>query len=158
VAQALPGHKYFGVDLSPFYVEAARTNLSGVPDVTLTAENAEALPYRDGYFDIVSSVYLFHELPRSARRHVFAELYRVLKPGGVVVVEDSAQLSDADDIAYWLENFSSEMHEPYYRDYLRDDLATALTQAGFRVDSTDPCWVAKVVTGHKVAEAEQRAG
>lgn len=158
VARALPGHKYYGVDLSPFYVEAARKNLETIRDVTLAAENAESLPFRDGYFDIVSSVYLFHELPRNTRRRVFAEMHRVLKPGGLIVVEDSAQLSDAADIAYWLENFSAEMHEPYYRDYLRDDLATLFESSGFRVNSTSPCWVAKVVTGHKAPQVERRAG
>jgi SAM-dependent methyltransferase len=32
------------------------------------------LPFADGAFDIATSVYLFHELPRNARRNVLAEL------------------------------------------------------------------------------------
>jgi ubiquinone/menaquinone biosynthesis C-methylase UbiE len=148
MATAHPGQRYFGIDLSPFYVEAARGQLGAVPGVSLVADNAEAIPFRDGYFDAVTSVYLFHELPRSARRNVIAEMRRVLRPGGVVVIEDSAQYSESEPLAFFLENFAREMHEPFYRDYLRDDLGAMLQDAGFRVQATDPCWVAKVVTAH----------
>jgi ubiquinone/menaquinone biosynthesis C-methylase UbiE len=80
IAAALPGHQYVGVDLSPFYLETARKELANVAEVTLLADNAEKLPFRDGYFDAVTSVYLFHELPRKARRRVAHEMARVLRP------------------------------------------------------------------------------
>ena len=64
IARALPGQRYFGVDLSPYYVEEARRHLRDIPDVSLVSDNAEELPYRDDYFDASTSVYLFHELPR----------------------------------------------------------------------------------------------
>jgi ubiquinone/menaquinone biosynthesis C-methylase UbiE len=146
MATAHPGQRYFGMDLSPYYVEAAREQLAAVPGVSLVADNAETIPFRDGYFDAVTSVYLFHELPRNARRNVIAEMRRVLRPGGLVVIEDSAQYSESEPLAFFLENFAREMHEPFYRDYLRDDLGAMLQEAGFQVESTEPCWVAKVVT------------
>ncbi len=146
IASAHPGHRYFGVDLSPYYVEVARERLADVPQVTLVSENAEELPYRDGYFDVVTSVYLFHELPSDARRNVLREIRRVLAPGGLVVIEDSAQLSEAPDLAYFLARFSAEMHEPYYRGYVKDDLATLLAECGFEVvGKAERCFVAKVV-------------
>ena len=37
-------------------------------------------------------VYLFHELPPEARRAAAAEMARVLKPGGIVVLTDSVQV------------------------------------------------------------------
>jgi ubiquinone/menaquinone biosynthesis C-methylase UbiE len=149
IATALPGERYFGLDLSPFYVEVARERLRDVPDVSLVAENAESLPYRDGYFDAVTSVYLFHELPRDARRRVLGEMFRVLRPGGVLVIEDSAQLSESGEIASYLEGFVRAMHEPYYRGYIADDLALALTQCGFEVRCVESCFVAKVVHAQK---------
>lgn len=148
IAAAHPGHRYFGVDLSPYYVEVARERLADVPAVTLVAENAEKLPFRDEYFDVVVSVYLFHELPADARRNALREMRRVLAPGGLLVVEDSAQLSEAPDLAYFLSRFSAEMHEPYYRGYVKDDLSSLLRECGFEViGRPERCFVAKVVAG-----------
>jgi ubiquinone/menaquinone biosynthesis C-methylase UbiE len=149
LAHAWPQHSYHGLDMSPHYVRVARDRLKWVRELSLVAENAEHMPYRDEYFDAVVSVYLFHELPRDARRNVMREMWRVLKPGGTLVIEDSAQLADASEIAVFLEAFSKEMHEPYYRGYVRDDLAAALRETGFTVQRVEPCYVAKVVTATK---------
>jgi ubiquinone/menaquinone biosynthesis C-methylase UbiE len=147
IAAALPGHRYFGVDLSPYYVEAARDQLAAVPEVTLIADNAEALPYRDDYFDVVTSVYLFHELPRRTRRTVMREMARVLRPGGLMVVEDSAQLAEARDLAFFLQGFAAQVHEPFFRDYVRDDLAALIAdEAGLDVAGVQRAWLSKVVT------------
>lgn len=146
LAGAFPGARLHGLDLSPYYLELARARL---PGVSFVAENAESMPYRDGWFDAVVSVHLFHELPKDARRNVLAEIRRVLAPGGALVIEDSAQLSDAPEIAGSLETFGEEMHEPYYLSYIRDDLATMLEETGFEVDAVAPCFVAKVVSAKK---------
>lgn len=149
LARALPGQRYFGVDLSPHYLEQARQHLADIPEVTLVAENAEKLPYRDAYFDATTSVYLFHELPRRARARVMAELFRVTKPGGVVVLEDSAQLAEAADLTPILENFSRGMHEPFYRDYIKHDLSEVAEAAGFEVQKVERAWLSKVVTAFR---------
>jgi ubiquinone/menaquinone biosynthesis C-methylase UbiE len=140
------------LDLSPYYLQEAREVLADVPDVSFVAENAEQLPFRDGHFGIVTSVYLFHELPRPARRRVLAETFRVLEPGGLLVIEDSAQRAESGDLAYFLGRFSAEFHEPFYRDYIEDDLAGALAEAGFVVESVEPHYVAKVFVARKPAE------
>lgn len=149
IAEALPGQQYFGVDLSPFYLAEARDTLASVPEVSLVVENAEQLPFRDGYFDVVTSTYLLHELPRRARRRAVAEMARVLAPGGRLVLEDSAQLAEAADLAIFLESFASQMHEPYYRDYVQDDLAELVAEAGLRVGDVERTWLAKVLTARK---------
>jgi ubiquinone/menaquinone biosynthesis C-methylase UbiE len=148
---AHPSLRFFGVDLSPAYVQAARKLLADVPEASLAAENAESLPYRDGSFDVVTSVYLFHELPRAARRRVAAEMRRCCAPGGLVVVEDSAQLAESAMLAPTLGNFARDFHEPFYDDYLRDDLAEVLAGAGFRVESVAPAFVSKVVVARAPA-------
>lgn len=152
MAAALPRAKYYGVDLSPYYVESARRLLrDAAHDASFVAENAEAMPFRDDFFDAVTCVYLFHELPRNARRNVLREMFRVVRPGGLIVVEDSAQYAEAEDVAFFLERFSEEFHEPFHRDYLRDDLEGQLRECGFRVQRTEACFVSKIVVGEKVA-------
>lgn len=149
LAQAHPALAYFGIDLSPYYARRARHQLRDVAQLAIAVENAEAMPFADASFDIVTCVYLFHELPRNARRKVAREMLRVLRPGGLLVVEDSAQLSDSAAIEPALRNFPREFHEPFYDDYLGDDLAALFAELGAVVSSSRPHLVAKVVTAHK---------
>jgi ubiquinone/menaquinone biosynthesis C-methylase UbiE len=149
LAETHPELKLFGLDLSPYYIQEARETLSDIADVSLVADNAEDMPFSDGLFDVVTSTYLFHELPKNARRNVIAELYRVLKPGGLLVIEDSGQYAEASELRFFLEQFPVDFHEPFYRDYLKDDLAIPLADAGFELTSVSPCFVAKVVVARK---------
>ena len=146
---AHPELKLYGLDLSPYYVQEARSLLRDVPDASFVAENAESTPFADGRFDIVTSVYLFHELPRNARRNVLREAFRVLAPGGLIVLEDSAQRVESPEVAFFLERFPEDFHEPFYRDYLDDSLEAALEEVGFVVRSSEPHFVAKVVSATK---------
>ncbi len=149
---AMPHAVLTGVDLSPYYLDEARRQLArmGGAPIDMVAANAERLPQSDAEFDALTCVYLFHELPRNARRGVYREMFRVLRPGGRVVVLDSVQLSDAPEIVCFLERFQDELHEPFHRDYARDDLANGLSEAGFEVDiDGDPAYVTKVVAGRK---------
>ena len=147
LARAHPALDLWGVDLSPAYVKVAKRR---VRDATIAVENGEHMPFADGAFDIVTSVYLFHELPRNARRNVVREMQRVLRPGGLLVIEDSAQISESAEIATALREFPREFHEPFYADYLGDDLETMLADAGFAVTSVEPHLVAKVVVAKKL--------
>lgn len=146
---ALPHARLYGLDLSPYYVHAARELLAQVDDASFVVENAEAMPLSDGTFDAVTSTYLFHELPKNARRAALAEMLRVLKPGGLLVLEDSAQYAESEEVAFFLERFPEDFHEPFYRDYLKDDLAAMVREAGAQVRSVEPVFVAKVVVAQK---------
>ena len=145
LARTHPKLRLHGADLSPAYIRLARKRLEDVAELTLAVENAEALPWADATFDIVTSVYMFHELPRNARRNAIREIRRVLKPGGLVVIEDSAQLADSPELEPVLHGFPADFHEPFYEDYLADDLAAAFAGEGFFVQSSEPYLVAKVV-------------
>ena len=145
LSRAHPTMRLHGVDMSPAYIRTARKRLADLPEVTLAVENAEALPWADATFDVVTSVYLFHELPRNARRNVVREMLRVLRPGGLVVIEDSAQVSESAEIASALREFPREFHEPFYADYLEDDLAALVREVGFVEATVETHLVAKVV-------------
>ncbi len=149
LAIAHPRMRLHGADLSPPYIKKARERLAAVDELTLAVENGEALPWADATFDAVTSVYMFHELPRNARRNVMREMLRVLRPGGIVVLEESAKVSESPELANVLRNFPQEFHEPFYADYLEDDLADTLREVGFEVSSTEAHLVAKVVVGRR---------
>ncbi len=149
LARAHPAMRLWGVDLSPAYVRIARRRLAHVDEVALAVENAERLPFADATFDAATSVYLFHELPRNARRNVVRELYRVVRPGGLVVIEDSAQLAESPELETVLRQFPRDFHEPFYADYLEDDLAGVLAAQGFEPLAVEPQLVAKVVVARR---------
>ncbi len=150
-ARALPGSSLVGIDLSPWYAEFAQESFARLQLPALTERprvevgNAEALPFEAGSFDAVTSIFLLHELPRAVRRSALAEVRRVLAPGGLLVLEDAAQPSDSGEIAASLVQFSRDMHEPFFTDYLEDDLAQLAAECGFEVQSVAPHFVSKVV-------------
>lgn len=56
----------------------------------LTRMNAECLGYRNDTFDQVIVFFLFHEMPPEARANTYAEIARVVRPGGSVLVTEYA--------------------------------------------------------------------
>ncbi|HYC57496.1 MAG TPA: class I SAM-dependent methyltransferase [Candidatus Binatia bacterium] len=156
LGRALPQARLYGLDMSPFYVRHAQRSLDARLDVTLVAEDAVGMPWADGFFDAVASVYLFHELPQRVRRQVVREIHRVLRPGGTLVICDSAQLSDSAVIADALYGFAKGYHEPYYKSYLRDDLSALLIECGMEVAHAEPHLVSKVAVARKPLPARRR--
>jgi ubiquinone/menaquinone biosynthesis C-methylase UbiE len=153
---AMPDAELVGLDLSPYYLEEARATVGD--GVELVQGNAEAMPMADASFDAIVSVFLFHELPRNARRNVMREMFRVLRPGGRLVILDSVQVSDAEEIVYFLERFQRELHEPFYRDYIRDDLAAAVREVGFDVDiEGGAAYLTKVVAATRPSAVKRGA-
>jgi ubiquinone/menaquinone biosynthesis C-methylase UbiE len=147
---ALPEARLEGVDLSPYYVERASRRLRPGRD-RVRVGNAEDLGGPDDTFDAVTCGFLFHEMPRDARRRVAHELFRVLTPGGLAVVQDSMQRMDDNGHALeaFLEWFPSAYHEPYFKGYIDDDLAMVLEDAGFQVQLSDTVLFSKVVVARK---------
>jgi hypothetical protein len=57
-----------------------------------------------------------------------------------------------------LRAFHATYHEPYYKGYLRDDLAAVMSECGFELQSSTPHLVSKVVVGRKPQLARRRRG
>ena len=75
-----------GVDLIPSRLEAARLACPGV-DLQLT--HGSHLPFPDRSFDVASAATVFSSiLDVEVRRALFAEMERVVAPGGLVLVYD----------------------------------------------------------------------
>src|SRR5712671_3521074 len=148
---ALPGARLFGVDHSPHYLARARETLPREVDVSLICENAESLPFPDGHFDAATNVFLLHELPAEVRARILAEMARVVRPGGLVVVADSLQLRDAPELEHELHAFPDRFHEPYYPSYIQDDLAARVREAPLEVCEERLAFLTKVVVARRPA-------
>lgn len=144
VSDAFPGLRPTGIDLSPTYIEEARRHLKR-RRARLMVANAEALPLPDNSQDVVTTIFLYHELPPKVRRIVAAEFARVLKPGGLLVFVDSLQLGDVEDYDGLLELFPSGFHEPFYESYTREDLTALFGEAGLEPVSSRTAFVSKVM-------------
>ena len=146
IMQVYPRLKASGLDLSPSYTEAARNRLKPWKQVEILHEAAESMPVGDASFDIVVSIFLFHELPPRVRGQVLAEIRRVLKPGGVFILADSVQFGDYPQLDGLLEYFPHGFHEPYYKGYLGWDAETACRTAGFVPESRSLAFLTKIST------------
>lgn len=131
------------LDLSPFYLAKARENLKywrskrapgSIDTDTFIQAAAENMPAEDNTYDVVTCVYLFHELPPESRRKVAAEMARVCKPGGMVVLTDSVQLGDRSAFDATLGKFS-DFNEPFYGSYINEDLGSLMMDAGLTASS-----------------------
>jgi SAM-dependent methyltransferase len=91
-----PAGRVEAVDLCPqlldhLLVKAGREGLA--ERITPHVAAAQSLPFEDGVFDAAVSSYLLHELAEEAPA-MLAELARVLKPGGRLVVADFRRIED----------------------------------------------------------------
>jgi ubiquinone/menaquinone biosynthesis C-methylase UbiE len=134
-----------GLDLSAPYLSVAGRRLAHWSRVELIEGAAEAMPFGEGEFDIVSVIYLLHELPPRTRRAVVEEIRRVLKPGGTLIVVDSLQTGDEPDYDGLLDFFPFGFHEPYYASYVHEDL-DRLVGPGFVRDSSRLAYFSKVLS------------
>ncbi|MGE5268305.1 MAG: class I SAM-dependent methyltransferase [Thiohalocapsa sp.] len=133
-----------GLDLSAPYLGVARRRLRPWSRVTLVEAMAEAMPFGDAEFDVVSCIYLLHELPSAIRRAVVAEIRRVLKPNGTVILVDSLQTGDEPAYDALLSYFPLAFHEPYYLSYLAEDL-DELFSPGFTPEQRSLAYFSKVL-------------
>jgi ubiquinone/menaquinone biosynthesis C-methylase UbiE len=145
VRLAYPAMTLKGLDLSSAYLGEARRQLDGLRGAELIEAPAEKMPLGNASIDIVTSIFLYHELPPDVRRQVTAEIARVLKPGGQFVFIDSLQMGDKPGWDGLLEAFPYRFHEPYYRHYCTDDLDAMFGAAGLEPDMFSTPFLSKMM-------------
>ena len=96
----------------------------------LARMNAECLAYRDDSFDQVIVFFLFHEMPAEARHKTYAEIARVVRPGGSVLITEYA----ATPRRHWLYRFVPFRWllgrlEPFLPGFWQEDVAERLGDA-----------------------------
>ena len=94
-------YEVFGIDYNQRFVDRLRVKLAGSG---LTADirqgNVEALPYEDDYFDSIVNTMAFTAYPDGQK--AIAEMHRVLKPGGKIVMVDVDYPGDGNRLGTWI--------------------------------------------------------
>lgn len=131
--ESYPSAQITGVDLSLRALEHAQrvANVHGWP-WRLHQRPAERTGFPEASFDLVVSYILLHELPAEAIRAVFAEAFRVLEPGGDMIMSDVTRYADMDRLGVWRADSGARYGgEPYWRESANLDLAEVAREAGF---------------------------
>lgn len=142
---AWPGMKLTGIDLSAPYLGEARRLIGRTARVKLEEAAAEALPFDDASLDLVVSSFLLHELPQQIRGAAIAEMARVVKPDGLVVIVDSIQKGNRPEWDGLLDLFPYYFHEPYYADYVTGSLESWGAATDLALVSCEHAFLSKVV-------------
>src|SRR5215207_3812891 len=83
-----PGGTVQGIDPSGQAIAQAKS-LTHLANCTFSAGVAEALDAPDGSYDVVVTSLTIHHLPEALRPQAIDEMFRVLRPGGAVLIADS---------------------------------------------------------------------
>lgn len=91
-----PGGGAVGIDASREMIARARELAArSASAARFEVAAAEALPFEDGAFDVVVSRLVLHHLGGGLKSRALAEMLRVLRPGGRLVIADMASRAAA---------------------------------------------------------------
>jgi ubiquinone/menaquinone biosynthesis C-methylase UbiE len=94
-ARTAPDVKVTGLDADASILARARKKAAGAGlEIAFDEGWSTSLPYADASFDVLLSTLFFHHLQDDAKRETAAELVRVLRPGGRLVVGDVGRPQD----------------------------------------------------------------
>ena len=127
-----PERHYTGIDLTPKMIEVARSK--HMEGVDLVVGDCENLPFADNSYDVVICCQSFHHYPNA--QDFFNSVYRVLRPGGRLILRDMTMDSAA---VRW---FCNHIEMPLInllghgdvRVYGRDDVNLLCKKAGLRME------------------------
>jgi ubiquinone/menaquinone biosynthesis C-methylase UbiE len=133
IQEIYPHAKITGLDLSPYFLAVANYRAQQrQAKINWLHAQAESTGLPDASFDLVSIFLMCHELPQSATRQIFAEIRRVLRPGGYLAIMDMNPKSEVYKKmpAYILTLLKST--EPYLDEYFALDIEQTIVEAGFQ--------------------------
>ncbi|MGV2828142.1 class I SAM-dependent methyltransferase [Myxosarcina sp. GI1(2024)] len=144
--RAFPEAEVIGLDLSPHMLVMAeyKAKEAGL-DIQWLHGNAEATDFQNESFDLVTASLLFHETPPTVAQNILWEGFRLLKPGGEVIILDGNQ-----KVLRHTEWLTDIFEEPYIEVYARGSVDAWLGAANFvRIYTEDVWWTNQISWGIK---------
>jgi ubiquinone/menaquinone biosynthesis C-methylase UbiE len=135
-----------GLDLSPYMLVVAnyKAQQAGL-NIQWQHGLAENTGLEEASFDLVTASFLLHETPPKISQLILKECFRLIKPGGQVIILDGNQkrLRHAD----WLIKL---FQEPYSKVYAAESVDDWMKTAGFEAVRTKYVgWIQQVTRGIK---------
>ncbi len=135
VAQTFPNAEAHGIDVGAGLLRYAHARAAhlGVP-VHFSQQSAEQTDFEDASFDLIFSCAMLHETSTKAVPRIFAECYRLLAPGGVVVhLEVPIRASEATPFDLVRADFETRYNnEPFWLGAVSADYEAIARKAGFQ--------------------------
>ena len=122
----------YGVDISTKMLEEAKKKF---PSIKVETGDFNNIPFESDYFDLITSSFVFHEVPLSKREDAFKEVSRLLKQGGTLNLLDIG-FNNKSDMEEAKEKYREEWDdsEQYPFEY---ELRQYAEDAGLTVDKID---------------------
>ncbi|MFC4859353.1 class I SAM-dependent methyltransferase [Actinophytocola glycyrrhizae] len=135
VGRQYPGAELTGLDPDRKALARARRKArrAGI-DVRLDRGFAQELPYPDGSFDRVFSSLMLHHLDTASKDELLAEVRRVLRPDGLLVLADV--VVDEHGHGHGHRPGGHGRMSEHVRDNVGDAVARRIAAAGFTVEPT----------------------
>jgi ubiquinone/menaquinone biosynthesis C-methylase UbiE len=122
IAHRLPSATVTAWEASPFMIVVGRLYHKDIPNLRWKHGLVEKTELPDNSVDALNMTYLLHECPDEIKQIILAECWRILSPGGRLVVTDSLP----GDLHSYRGFF-----EPYKEQWLKVDPDKLLLEAGF---------------------------
>lgn len=132
--------KLFGIDISPEMINVSKEKLG--KQINLQIGSANKLPYKNNSFDYVTCSTSFHHHPSS--KNSLDEMYRVLKPGGTLVLLDLHTDGILRKILCKLDNIISNEGKTFL--FTRKEMANLFRKTGFKNIHQKTCMYFSLIT------------
>jgi len=127
INKLLPKSKIVGVDLSREMLEVARKNFdeAGMSNYEVKLGRAEEIPLESNSVDLVVTQSSLHEWENPQKG--FSEIFRILKPGGSLMLKDY----NRDWISKWKRNLLKFFNHLEMFKFTFEEVVNLLREAGF---------------------------
>jgi SAM-dependent methyltransferase len=80
----LPAAIITGIDISKYSIDIAKKMYSDYAKFVIF--DGKQIPFDENSYDVVFSSCVFHHIPHHLHEYFFVEIYRIIKPGGLVLI------------------------------------------------------------------------